>query len=62
MELQPTTVTIDVISASNLPNEDIIGKSDPYAVLTCGDWTSKTKVIDNNLNPEWNESMFYYCK
>jgi len=35
---------------------EMIGKSDPYAVLYIRPlFKVKTKVIDNNLNPVWNE-------
>ncbi len=31
-----------------------MGKSDPYATLTVGARTAKTKKINNTVNPEWN--------
>lgn len=41
-----------------LKNVDLMGKSDPYVIL----WLRtghkfKTRVIDNNLNPVWNETF-----
>jgi Ca2+-dependent lipid-binding protein len=49
-------VTVNVIKAEKLKNMEMVGKSDPYVVLNVRPlWKFKTKVIDNNLNPEWNE-------
>lgn len=33
----------------------IEGKSDPYAVVRVGTQVFTSKVIDENLNPTWNE-------
>ncbi|TMS19121.1 Extended synaptotagmin-1 [Larimichthys crocea] len=33
----------------------IKGKSDPYAKINVGEFAFKSKVIDGNLNPVWNE-------
>ncbi|KAG8007892.1 Extended synaptotagmin-1 [Nibea albiflora] len=33
----------------------IKGKSDPYAKISVGEFAFKSKVIDGNLNPVWNE-------
>ncbi|XP_078174363.1 calcium-dependent lipid-binding (CaLB domain) family protein [Carex rostrata] len=59
LELKPQgKLTVTVKRANNLPNADVIGKSDPYVVLyTRPMFKVKTKVIDNNLNPEWNETF-----
>ena len=52
-------VRIFVVEARNLENKDISfikkGKSDPYAIVTVGNQTFKTRTIDNDLNPKWNE-------
>lgn len=51
-------VDLQVIKATDIPNVDmILDKSDPYCEVHVGGKTSKTKVIDNNLNPVWNEDM-----
>lgn len=34
---------------------DITGKSDPYVVLRFGGQSLKTKYIEQDLNPVWNE-------
>lgn len=44
--------------AKDLKNVEALtgGKSDPYArVLHAGIVVARTLVIDNNLNPEWDE-------
>jgi len=38
------------------------GASDPYAVLIFDGEKKKTKVIDDNLNPEWNETFDFPLK
>ncbi|TGZ59558.1 hypothetical protein CRM22_009034 [Opisthorchis felineus] len=41
----------------NLPNVEITGKSDPYVVIEYQGLKKETKVIDDNLNPVWNETL-----
>ena len=52
-------VRVGVIQARDLENLDISfikkGKSDPYARVAVGAQHFKTQVIDNDLNPRWNE-------
>ncbi|PAV87276.1 hypothetical protein WR25_01388 isoform B [Diploscapter pachys] len=52
-------VRIKIIEAKNLENKDISfirkGKSDPYAEIQVGSQFLKTRTIDNDLNPIWNE-------
>ena len=47
---------VDLIKAKNLIKADMIGKSDPYAVLKYADQKDKTNVAKNTQNPEWNHS------
>merc|ERR1711874_419795 len=47
-------VHLEIIEAKNLIKADMIGKSDPYAVVTYGDDKMKTKTIKNDQNPKWN--------
>ena len=50
------TLHVDLIKAKNLIKADMIGKSDPYAVLKYRNQKDKTPVMKNNQNPEWNHS------
>lgn len=59
LELKPQgRLKVTVVRANSLKNMEMIGKSDPYVVLYVRVlFKVKTKVVDNNLNPEWNESF-----
>ncbi|CAI9770292.1 unnamed protein product [Fraxinus pennsylvanica] len=59
LELKPQgNLTVTVLRANNLKNKELIGKSDPYVVVYIRPlFKVKTKVIDNNLNPVWNEKF-----
>ncbi|CAI5446596.1 unnamed protein product [Caenorhabditis angaria] len=52
-------IRLKIIEAKNLENRDISfikkGKSDPYAEIQVGSQFFKTRTIDNDLNPIWNE-------
>uniref|UniRef100_A0A6I8Q5Y6 Extended synaptotagmin-3 n=2 Tax=Xenopus tropicalis TaxID=8364 RepID=A0A6I8Q5Y6_XENTR len=49
-------IRIFILEAKELIAQDFLtGKSDPYVVVHCGGRTEKTKVINRNLNPCWNE-------
>merc|ERR1712083_947642 len=45
---------INVIKAKELIKSDIMGKSDPYAVLSYGKQKQKTGVVKNTQEPQWN--------
>ncbi|KAF3790977.1 Synaptotagmin-4 [Nymphaea thermarum] len=59
LELRPQgKLQITVAKATDLKNMEMIGKSDPYVVLYIRPlFKSKTKVIENNLNPVWDETF-----
>ncbi|VFQ84033.1 unnamed protein product [Cuscuta campestris] len=59
LELKPQgKLTVTIVKATNLKNQEMIGKSDPYAVIHIRPlFKVKTKTIDNNLNPVWNETF-----
>ncbi|XP_062209184.1 calcium-dependent lipid-binding protein-like [Phragmites australis] len=59
LELMPQgKLTVTVARADSLKNKELIGKSDPYVVLFIRPmFKEKTRVIDDNLNPEWNETF-----
>lgn len=49
---------VHVVEAKDLMKKDISmlgkGKSDPYIIVTVGAQTSKSKTIDNTVNPKWD--------
>ncbi|CAL8105620.1 unnamed protein product [Prunus armeniaca] len=59
LELKPIgTLEVKLVEAKELTNKDLVGKSDPFAVIfirPLPDRTKTSKVIDNDLNPIWNE-------
>ncbi|XP_039792270.1 calcium-dependent lipid-binding protein-like isoform X2 [Panicum virgatum] len=59
LELKPQgKLSVTVVKATSLKNKELIGKSDPYVKLYVRPmFKVKTKVIDDNLNPEWNETF-----
>ena len=48
------TLHVDVLGARNLGKADLIGKYDPYALVTLGDQEFKTDTVKNSQNPDWN--------
>ena len=50
---------VQVVSAKGLRAADANGLSDPYAVVHLGDRTQQTRVIQENLNPEWHETFVF---
>ncbi|XP_009379292.1 calcium-dependent lipid-binding protein [Pyrus x bretschneideri] len=59
LELKPQgKLTLTVAKANDLKNMEMIGKSDPYVVVYIRPlFKVKTKVIDNNLNPVWDQTF-----
>ncbi|XP_042756695.1 calcium-dependent lipid-binding protein [Lactuca sativa] len=59
LELKPQgKLMLTVVKAHNLKNMEMMGKSDPYAVAFIRPLEKfKTKVIENNLNPVWNQTF-----
>uniref|UniRef100_A0A2C9W634 Uncharacterized protein n=2 Tax=Manihot esculenta TaxID=3983 RepID=A0A2C9W634_MANES len=59
LEVKPVgTLEVKLVQAKELTNKDVIGKSDPFAVLfvrPLRDRMKTSKTIDNQLNPVWNE-------
>ena len=45
-----------LIEAKDLKKTDLIGKSDPYAVISYNGQKEKTSVQNNTQNPEWNHA------
>ncbi len=50
---------VQVVSAKDLRAADSNGLSDPYTVVHLGSRTDQTRVIQENLNPEWHETFVY---
>ena len=48
---------VDLVKAKNLIKSDMIGKSDPYAVLKYADQMDKTDVVKRSCDPQWNSHM-----
>ncbi|XP_048495180.1 synaptotagmin-5 isoform X2 [Beta vulgaris subsp. vulgaris] len=61
LELKPCGILeVKLVQAKELSNKDLIGKSDPFASLfirPLSNRTKKSKTINNQLNPIWNESF-----
>ncbi|XP_055817343.1 calcium-dependent lipid-binding protein-like [Solanum dulcamara] len=59
LELKPQgKLIVTVVKANGLKNHEMIGKSDPYAVVHIRPlFKVKTKTIDNNLNPVWDQTF-----
>ncbi|KAI3827411.1 hypothetical protein L1987_01484 [Smallanthus sonchifolius] len=52
-------LSVTVISAEDLPPTDLLGKADPFVVLTMKKTGMKnsTRVVNENLNPVWNQTF-----
>ena len=51
------SLSVNVKSASDVPNVEKFSKSDPFAVIKFQEKKEKTKHINDELNPQWNESF-----
>ncbi|KAG0498278.1 hypothetical protein HPP92_002584 [Vanilla planifolia] len=52
-------LSVTVISAENLPPMDVMGKADPFVVLSMKktEVKNKTRVVNDSLNPTWNQTF-----
>jgi hypothetical protein len=56
-------LVVELFGGRNLIKADLIGKSDPYAVLKLGNQTGKTKTINNSLvSSEDKQLPFFFFK
>ncbi|XP_061977546.1 probable ADP-ribosylation factor GTPase-activating protein AGD11 isoform X2 [Populus nigra] len=49
-------IKVNVVKGTNLAVRDVM-TSDPYVIISLGQQSVRTRVIKNNLNPIWNESL-----
>ncbi|KAK8900369.1 hypothetical protein M9Y10_002696 [Tritrichomonas musculus] len=62
--MQPCKLLVHAIKGEKLRKLDV-NASDPYLTLQIKgepDSLKRTKTIDNDLNPVWNETFEYHCK
>lgn len=50
---------VHVIEARCLPAMDLNGSSDPYVTLRLGSYKLKSRVVQKNLNPYWDEKFSF---
>ena len=55
-------IHVHIMDGYEIPNVELIGKTDPYVRLKLNDqeFVQKTQVIDNSLNPLWNQTFILY--
>lgn len=51
-----------IIGARNLPLPEMNRMRRPYATFNIQDKIKKTKVVDNNNNPDWNEEFVFFLE
>ena len=57
--LPKCTVEVEVSRADDLPQADLLGKSDPFVEIYCGgEKIGRTKTIWKTLNPKWDGEFF----
>ncbi|GIL50703.1 hypothetical protein Vafri_6817 [Volvox africanus] len=61
-EIYMGVLVVELLSAANLRPADIIGLSDPYAIVTLGGSSFRSRTIPESLNPTWNEVCCMYIK
>ena len=53
---------VDVQGATGLKNQDYTKKSDPYCIIKFQGQSAKTKTIERDLSPVWNEVLEFEIK
>ncbi|KAI8136785.1 C2 domain-containing protein [Fennellomyces sp. T-0311] len=60
MGLPAGTLTVTLIEAKDLKNQDLFGKNDPYVELWLDDdYKQKSSEVKNTNNPVWNETFTF---
>jgi len=50
---------VKVVKAKGLKNVDVLSYTDAKVVVLCDGKNHSTKIINNNLNPVWNEEFSF---
>jgi Ca2+-dependent lipid-binding protein len=54
-------VKLQIHSGKIYEKQDAFSKGDPYVkIIIDNNERNRTEVINNTLNPEWEESIYYY--
>uniref|UniRef100_A0A7S2RRQ6 C2 domain-containing protein n=1 Tax=Eucampia antarctica TaxID=49252 RepID=A0A7S2RRQ6_9STRA len=53
-------INMVIVKGTSLSNSDLFDSSDPFCGVTVGELTDYTSVIENDLNPVWNEKMQFF--
>ena len=57
--LEPGQVIVTVHKASDIEKKGLVGKADPYVVLTYGTQNEKSATVNNNHNPVWHVTGYF---
>eukprot|EP00760_Papus_ankaliazontas_P005323 PhM_4_TR12501/c0_g1_i1/m.65055 len=53
---------LTILGCRDLENKDTFSKSDPFVVVYCCGNKYKTKVMQDNLNPNFNEQFVFFIE
>ena len=51
-------VCVNLVKAKDFIKANLVGRSDPYAILKYGNQKFKTKTVKNSLEPLWNHEAY----
>ncbi|CAD7700051.1 unnamed protein product [Ostreobium quekettii] len=55
-------VSVEVMSASDLPERDTLGGSNPYAVVSIGESSGRTETVAWGAEPTFNEKFYLFVR